>query len=94
MDALQRRSRMHLAWSSVLQRGTALCYLGGLPQTVVRDPLRLAMMRSGERCSFKQVFMTWTEDTTMNEDKPCLQRDVTEVDVSRRGAGRTHLMFV
>ena len=62
---------------------------GGRPQTVVRDPLRLAMMRSGDRCSAQQVHMTWTEDTTMNEDKQCLQRDVTEVDVPRRGAGRT-----
>ena len=26
--------------------------------------------------------------------KQCLQRDVTEVDVSRRGAGRTCLMFI
>ena len=58
------------------------------------NPLRLAMMRSGGRCSAKQVHMTWTEDTTMNEDKQCLQPDVTEVDVSRRGAGRTRLMFV
>ena len=66
----------------------------GRAQTVVRDPLRLAMMRSGDRCSAKQVHMTWTEDTTMNEDKQCLQRDVSEVDVSRRGAGRTCLMFV
>ena len=67
---------------------------GGRPQTVVRDPLRLALMRSGDRCSAKQVHMTWTEDTTMNEDKHCIQRDVTEVHVSRRGAGRTRLMFV
>ena len=67
---------------------------GGRPQTVVRDPLRLAMMRSGDCCSAKQVYMTCTEDTTMNEDKQCSQRDVTEVDVSRRGAGRTRLMFV
>ena len=67
---------------------------GGRPQTVVREPLRLAMVRSGDRCSAKQVHMTCTEDTTMNEDKQCLQRDVTEVDVSRRGAGRTCLMFV
>ena len=37
--------------------------------------------------------MTWVEDATINEDKQCLQRDVTEVDVSRRGAGRTCLMF-
>ena len=42
---------------------------------------------------------TWTEDTTMTEDKQCLQRvqrDTTElkVDVSRRGAGRTCLMIV
>ena len=44
--------------------------------------------------SAKQVHMTWTDDATKNEDKPCLQRDVTEVDVSRRGAGRTCLMFV
>ena len=67
---------------------------GGRPQTVVRDPMRLALMRSGDRCSAKQVHMTWTEDTAMNEDKQCLQRDVTEVDVSRRCAGRTRFMFV
>ena len=30
----------------------------------------------------------------MSEDKQCLQRDITEVYVSRRGAGRTCLMFV
>ena len=66
---------------------------GGRPQTVVRDPLRLAMMKSRDRCSAKQVHMTWTEDTKMTEDKQRLQR-VTEVDVSRRGAGRTRLMFV
>ena len=65
----------------------------GRAQTVVRDPW-LALMRSGDRWSAKQVHMTWTEDTTMNEDKQCLQRDVTEVDVSRRGAGRTRLVFV
>ena len=63
-------------------------------QTVVRDPLRLAMMMSGDRCSAMQVHMTWTEDPTMNERQQCLQRDVTEVDVSRRAAGRTRLMFV
>ena len=67
---------------------------GGRPQIVVRDPLRLAKMRSGHRCSAKQVRVTWTEDTTMNEDKQCLQRGVTEVDVSKRRAGRTRLMFV
>ena len=38
--------------------------------------------------------MTWVEVATMYEDKQCLQRDVTEVDVLRRGAGRTCLMFV
>ena len=37
--------------------------------------------------------MTWVEDATKNEDKQCLQRDVTEVDVSRRSAGRTCLML-
>ena len=51
-------------------------------------------MRSGRLVSAKQVQMTWTDVATMNEDKPCLQRDVTEVDVSRRGAGRTCLKFV
>ena len=30
----------------------------------------------------------------MKEDKSCLQRDVTEVEVSRRSAGKTCLMFV
>ena len=38
--------------------------------------------------------MTWVEDATKYEDKQCLQRDVTEVDVSRTGAGRTCLMFI
>ena len=33
-------------------------------------------------------------DAVMSEGKQCLQRDVTEVDVSRRGAGITCLMFV
>ena len=43
--------------------------------------------------STKQVHMTWVEDATKYEDKQCLQRDVTEVDVSRC-AGRTCLMFI
>ena len=30
----------------------------------------------------------------MNEDKQCLQRDVTEVGVSRRGVGRTCLILL
>ena len=38
--------------------------------------------------------MTWPEDGTMSEGKQRLQRDVTEVDVSKRSAGRTCLMFV
>ena len=38
--------------------------------------------------------MTSAEDATMSEGKQCLQRDVTEAGVSRRGAGRTCLMFV
>ena len=38
--------------------------------------------------------MTWVEDSTMSEGKQCLQRDVSEAHVSRRGAGRTCLMFV
>ena len=74
-----------------------------------RKPLRQATMRSGRLSiaiagrndevgrtdeSTKQVHMTWVEDATKYEDKQCLQRDVTEVDVSRRGAGRTCLMFI
>ena len=76
---------------------------------IARKPLREAAMRSGRLSiaiaggndevgrideSTKQVHLTWVEDATKNEDKQCLQRDVTEVDVSRRGAGRTRLMFV
>ena len=76
------------------QREQCCGCLGGRPQTVAPEPLREAMMRSGD-CRFaKQVHITWAEDATMNEGKQCLQRDVTEVDVSRRGAGRTCLMFV
>ena len=89
-DEVERTWPSHLFYNVEQQCGCP----GGRPQTFVRDPLRLAMKMSGDRCSAKQVRMTWTEDTTMNEDKQCLQRDVTEVDVSRRGAGRTCLMFV
>ena len=39
--------------------------------------------------STKQEHMTWVEDATKYEDKQCLQRDVTEVDVSRRSATNT-----
>ena len=46
-------------------------------------------MNPRSRC--KQVHMTWVEGATKNEDKQCLRRDVTEVDVSRRRAGRTCL---
>ena len=75
---------------------------------IARKPLREATMRSGRLSmaiagrngevgrtdeSTKQVHMTWVEDATKYEDKQCLQRDVTEVDISRRGAGRTCLMF-
>ena len=74
-----------------------------------RKPWREAAMRSGRLSiaiaggndevgttdeSTRQVHMTWVEDATKYEDKQCLQRDVTEVDVLRRGAGRTCLMFV
>ena len=38
--------------------------------------------------------MTWVEDATKSEDKQRLQRDVTGVDVSRKGSGRTCLMYV
>ena len=74
---------------------------------IARNPLREAAMRSGRlstviaggsdevgRASAKQVHMTWVEDATINEDKQCLQRDVTEVDVSRRGAGRKNMLDV
>ena len=66
---------------------------------IARNPLREATMRLGrlsiafEGCndevgrtdeSTKQMHMTWVEDATKYEDKQCLQRDVTEVDVFRR----------
>ena len=35
--------------------------------------------------------MTWVEDATKNEDKQCLRRDITEVDVSSRGCGKNML---
>ena len=65
---------------------------------IARKPLREATMRSGRLSiaiaggngevgrtdeSTKQVHITWVEDATKYEDKQCLQRDVTEVDVSR-----------
>ena len=68
--------------------------LGGRPPTVAREPVRDAMMRSRDCCSAKQMHMTWAEDATMSEGKQRLERDVTEVNVSRRGARRTSLMFV
>ena len=46
-------------------------------------------MRSERPVSAKRV-----QDATVSEGKQCVQRDVTEADVSRRGAGRTCLMFV
>ena len=76
---------------------------------IARRPLREGKMRSGRLSvavagrndevgrtdeSTKQVHMTWVEDATKYEDKQRLQRDVTEVDVSRRGAGRTCLVFI
>ena len=76
---------------------------------IARKPSREAAMRSGRLSiaiarsndevgrideSTKQVHMTWVEDATKYEDQQSLQRDVTEVDVSRRSAGRTCLMFV
>ena len=59
--------------------------LGRLSKTIAgrNDEVRRLMM---------QVHMTWVEDATMSEGKQCLQQDVTEVDVSRRGAGRTCLI--
>ena len=58
-------------------------------------PRRPSTLYSGglPECA-KHVSVTCADDTTMNEDKQGLQRDVTEVDVSRRGAGRTCLMIV
>ena len=42
--------------------------------------------------STKQEHMIWVEDATQYDDKQCLQ--ITEVDVSRRCAGKTCLMFI
>ena len=76
---------------------------------IARKPFQEATMRSGRLSiaiagridevrktdeSTKQVHMTWVEDATEYEDKQCRRRDVTEVDISRRVAGRTCLMFI
>ena len=67
----------------------------GRPHSTARELLQDATMRSeGLSESAKHVNVTCAEDATMNEDKQCPQRDVTEADVSRRGAGRTCLMIV
>ena len=52
-------------------------------------------MRSGGLSeSAKHVNVTCADDTTMNEDKQCLQRDVTESRCLERGAVRTCLVIV
>ena len=96
--------------SSWKQCGAALWFAqAAAHRLIARKPLREAAVRSGRLSiaiaggndevretvgSAKQVPLTWVEDATMNKNKQCLQRDVTEVDVSRRGAGRTCLMFI
>ena len=67
--------------------------------TMLSGRLSIAIARGNDEVgrtdeSTKQVHMTWVEDATKYENKQCLQRDVTEVDVSRRCAGRTCLMFI
>ena len=49
-------------------------------------------MRLGEPMNPPSRCMTWVEDTTKG-GKQCPPGDVTEADVSRRGAGRTCLMI-
>ena len=101
-DALERRSRLRLARSSVLHesmRSSVVVAQAAAHRLVARKPLREAAMRSGRLSiaiagsngeigrtdeSTKQVHMTWVEDAIKYEDKQCLQRDVTQVDVSRR----------
>ena len=100
---LARSSVLHesMRSSAVVAQATA-------HRLIARKPLREATMRSGRLSiaiagrndevrrpeSTKQVHMTTVEHATKNEDMQCLRRDVTEVDVSRRSAGRTRLMFV
>ena len=57
-------------------------------------------MRQAEQCcgwenrrSAKQLQMTWTKDTTMNEDKQCLQRDTTEGRCLEEGCGKNMLDY-
>ena len=76
---------------------------------IARKPLRKATVRSGRLSkaiagrndevgrtdeSTKQVHMTWVEDPTKYEDKQCLQRNVTEVDVSRREGCGKNMLYV
>ena len=78
---------------------------------IAREPLREAVMRSG-RLSIAiagrhdevgrtadppSKLRTWTEDTTMTEDKQCLQqveRDTSEGRCLEEGCGKNMLDFV
>ena len=96
--AADRPSRIQVSWSSILVdklRSSVVVAQAAAHRLIARKAAAGGSDEVWETVvSAKQVHMTWTDDATMNEDKPCLQRDVTEVDVSRRGAGRTCLMFV
>ena len=94
MDALETIESLHLARSSVIAEQRCGCP-GGRPQTDCSQVVAGCNDEVGRTDEpTKQVHMTWVEDATKYEDKQCLQRDVTEVDVSRRGAGRTCLMLL
>ena len=98
-DELERQSRSHLArYTSrehLSEDTERRCALPKRPPTHCRSKAIAGCYDEvGRTDDTPSSWTTWMEDTTMSEDKQCLQRDITEVYVSRRGAGRTCLMFV
>ena len=93
------KKSLHLARSSVLHESMRRSVVVAQAATMRSGRLSIAIAGRNDEVgrtdeSTKHVRMTWVEDATKYEDKQCLQRDVTEVYVSRRGAGRTCLMFI
>ena len=66
--------------------------IDGRPHSIARELLQDATMWSGGLSeSAKHVNVTCAEDTTVNEDKQCLQRDVTESRCLEEGCGKNML---
>ena len=108
-DALERRSRSHLLRStSTFLEHLAIFAQAAAHRLIAREQLRAATMRSGRLTQAIAgnndevgrtadpacMLRTWTEDTTMTEDKQCLrrvQRDTTEGRCLEEGCGKNML---